>query len=244
MSTIFVRPLPFTVSANSGWISSNPVSNLNIDHPGLVARSSGTTASFTVNLGGAKTIDTVALIGSTLPAGATVSVTAGGYSSGAVAAFTGFKDDVVSTKTIIQFSPVTTSTVTVSITSPVSFQAQRLVVGKRVEILGIDQNCEQLFEDQSIIEKGAGFTTVEEYPVLLGWKIKASFITDTQWREEFNPLLMRVGQSKPLLFVPKAHTPSHFQHEAVFGRFTSIAKGDHPNSDNWVFSATITGLAA
>ncbi|WP_374321897.1 hypothetical protein [Brevundimonas sp.] len=243
MTAIIVRPLKFTVTASSGWVAANPVTNTNIDHPGLVAKSTGTTATFTVNLGSSQTIDTVALVGSTLPAGATVSVSAGSYSSGNVAAYTGTKDDATTTKTILQFTAVTTNAITVSITAPAAFQFQRLVIGKRVETDGIDQNCEQSFDDQSVIESGPGYTTVEEFAVLTAWRVKMSWIDDTKWRNEFFPLFNRVGASRPVLFIPIADQPARFQHEAVFGRMTGIAKGEHTNSNNWVVSFTITGLA-
>lgn len=242
MSAIFCLPLKFTVGANNGWLGIAPVSNLNIDEKGLVARSTGNTASFTVNLGSSQTIDTVALIGSNLPASATVTITAGSY-NGTVAAYSGDKDSDTTTKTIVQFSPVTTSTVTISITSNAVIQIQRLVIGKRVETEGIDQGCSQSFEDQSVIEKSNGHTTIEQYDVLTSWKAKMSWLTDSQWRSQFFTLFRRAGQSRAVLFVPTADDPSTFQHEAVFGRFESVAKGDYNNHNNWVAEFTITALA-
>ncbi|MFZ4165316.1 hypothetical protein [Brevundimonas sp. NPDC058933] len=245
MTAILVRPLPFTVGANSGWNGNNPVSNLNIDHPAMVARSTGTTASFTVNLGSSQTIDTVALVGSNLPSNATVTVTAGSYASGATPAFVGVKDSAISTKTILLFSPVTTSSVTVQITTPSgTIEAQRLVVGKRVETLGINQNCEQTFDDLSVVETGRGFSTVEEYAVLPSWKAKMDFVPDDKWRNELQPLFLRVGNKRGVLFVPVSDVPSRIQHEAVFGRLSAPAKGEVLSRNNWMVSFSITGLAA
>ena len=244
MSAILCLPLAFTVSANTGWSALTPVTNLNIDEPGMVARSTGNTASFTVNLGSSQSIDTVALVGSNLPSSATVTVTAGGYNSGSTAAYTGVKDAETTTKTILQFSPVTTSTVTVQITSNAPIQIQRLVIGKRINTEGIDQGCTQSFEDQSVIEQGAGHTTVERFDVLTSWKAKMSWISDAQWRSQFFPFFRKAGQSRAVLFVPTADDPTTFQHEAVFGRFTSVAKGDYNNYDNWVVEFTLTSLAS
>lgn len=242
MSAIFCFPMKFTVGANSGWLAIAPVSNLNIDEPGLVARSTGNTASFTVNLGAAHTIDTVALIGSNLPANASVTITAGSY-NGTVSAYTGFKDEDTTTKTIVQFAPVTASTVTVQITSSSIIQIERLVVGKRVETEGIDQGCSQSFEDMSVIDTANGHTTVEQHRVLTSWKAKMSWLSDSQWRQEFFSLFKKAGLSRAVLFVPTADDPSVFQNEAVFGRFSSVAKGDYNNYDNWVAEFTITALA-
>lgn len=243
MTAMIVRPLGFTVSSNTGWVAANPVTNLNLDHSGLVARSTGTTASFTVSLGSATSIDTVALIGSNLPSTATVTVTATGYASGATAAYTGVKDAETTTKTIFQFSPITTTTVTVSITVPSgTIEAQRLVIGKRVEIDGLDGTPEQTFDDQSVIDTGPGYTSVEEFNVLMSWKAKASWITDASWRSDWFPLLSRVGLKKPVLFVPVSEDPTRFQHEAVFGRFNSIAKGEYA-ANRWIVSFGITALA-
>ena len=243
MSSIFVRPLPFSVSSSSGWTAANPVAFANIDHPGMVAKSSGNSASFTVSLGSSQSIDAVALIGSNLPSTAIVTVVAGSYSSGSTVAFVGTKDDTFSTKTIFQFTPVSTASVTVTITASAPFEFQRLVIGKRIEIDGIDQNCDQFFEDQSVIESGPGFTTVEEYNTLMGWKAKASWVSDQKWRDEFAPFLTRVGMKKAVLFIPKSDAPLRFQHEACFGRFTAMSKGEHPNSDNWILNFQITSLA-
>lgn len=243
MTAILVRPLPFTVGSNSGWAGNTPVSNLNIDHPAMVARSTGSTASFTVNLGSSQTIDTVALIGSNLPSSATVTVTAGGYNSGATPAYVGFKDASISTKTIFQFSPVTASSVTVTISGGGVIEAQRLVVGKRIETLGISQNCEQSFEDLSVIESGRGFNTVDEQAVLPSWKAKMDFVPDQKWREEFMPFFAQVGSKKGVLFVPVADVPTRFQHEAVFGRLGTVGKGEVLSRNNWMVSFSITGLA-
>jgi hypothetical protein len=231
------------VTSSSGWAVNNPVSFTNIDSPGLVAKSNSTTASFTVTLAEYTDIDTVAVIGSDLPSTANIIITAAGYTSNAVAAYTGVKDGSVSTKTIHQFDPVGTSTVTVSITSSTPFSFQRLVIGKRVQNDGIDQSCEQSFEDQSVFDNGPGYTTVDEYNILPSWKAKMSWIAETKWREEYFPLLNRVGTKKALLFVPQSQLPDTFQHEACFGRFAVVAKGEHNNSDNWVLNFTITGLA-
>lgn len=242
MTAILVRPLPFNVGTNTGWMASNPVSFMNIDAPGLVARSTGGSASFTINLGGSKTIDTVALIGSTLPSNATVKITATGYDSGPVSAYVGVKDEVFSTKTIIQFAPITVATVTVTISAPEAFQCQRLVVGRRIETDGIDVGCERGFEDRSVVENGPGFTTIDQYDVLTKWKVKMSWISQEKWHNELFPLFARVGSSRPILFIP-VNEPTRFQHEAVFGLMTEIAKGEHNNHNNWVVSFTITDLA-
>lgn len=243
MSAIFCFPMRFTVSTSTGWLAIAPVTNLNIDEPALVARSTGNTASFTVALGASKTIDTVALVGSNLPSSATVTITAGGYNSGPVAAYSGFKDEDTTTKTIVQFAPVTASTVTVQITSNSPIQIERLVVGKRVETEGIDQGCSQTFEDMSVIDTKNGHTTVEQFKVLTSWKAKMSWLSDSQWRQEFFSLFKKAGLSRALLFVPTADDPSVFQNEAVFGRFMSMSKGDYNNHNNWVAEFTITALA-
>lgn len=243
MTAIVCRPLPFTVGANSGWLSTNPVSNLNIDPHGMVARSSGNSASFTVNLGSTQVIDTVALIGSNLPASATVAISGPGFNFGSVPAFYGTKDASTTTKTIVQFGSQATASVTITITSNAPIEVQRLVIGKRVETIGIDLNTEQTFEDTSVVSSGPGYTTVEEYNVLTGWKVKMSLISNTKWREEFFPFFSRVGLKKAVLFVPVADDPSRFQHEAVFGRIVTQAKGEVSSSDNWIASFSITSLA-
>lgn len=183
-----------------------------------------------------------ALIGANLPSNATVTITAGSF-NGTVAAYSGFKDEDTTTKTIVQFSPVTTSTVTVQITSSSIIQIERLVVGKRVETEGIDQGCSQSFEDMSVIDTNNGHTTVEQHRVLTSWKAKMSWLSDSQWRQEFFSLFKKAGLSRAVLFVPTADDPSVFQNEAVFGRFSSVAKGDYNNHNNWVAEFTITALS-
>lgn len=244
MKSMFVRPLPFTVTTSSGWATATPATNLNVDHPGIVAKATSTTASLTVSLGSSTSIDTVALIGSNLLSTSTVSVTAGTYSSGSTAAWTGTKDTDVSAKSIFQFSAVSTASVTISITGPAAFEVQRLVIGKRLEVDGIEQNAEQTFEDQSLVESGPGWTTVEDFGVLPVWKAKMPWVSDVQYRNEFFPFLSKVGLKTPVLFIPVSDDPTRFQHEAVFGRFTSTAKATHTNYDLWTVEFTLRGLAA
>lgn len=127
--------------------------------------------------------------------------------------------------------------------APSAFQIQRLVIGKRLEAEGIDQGCDNSFEDQSVIEKGAGHTSIERFNTLSSWKASISWIEDVRWRQEFKPFFRNAGQSRGVLFVPQADDPTTFQEESVFGRFESVAKGKYNNHNNWTVEFVITELA-
>ncbi|GAA0766928.1 hypothetical protein [Brevundimonas olei] len=243
MTAYFLAPLPITVTASTGWASHSPASNTAVDHPGLTAKSTGVTASMTVSFGSAKTIDTIALL-SNIPANATVTVTATGLNQ-TVTGFTGTKPDLYSTKTIIKFAAITVSSVTISITVPTgkTSEVQRVVIGKRVEHIGVDQSAQRNPEDFSRIDTGIGYQTVDRYRVVPSWKAKMSFIPDTKYRTEFEPMKMAVGTHTALLFVPRDE-PQRIQTEAVFGRFASMPKAETNNLENWVFDFGIVGLTS
>jgi hypothetical protein len=258
MSALFLKPIPFVISAGSSpnQAATAPASNTALDLPGLVWRSANlTTVNVIIDLGPTASYDYVAIIGSNLRATDTVLIQSangttgvGGYSSGSVPAYTGNKPDGFTTKTIKALGSTQTGRYmrldfTVTGHPDGYVQVQRIVVGKAVVLDGIDADCEQTFEDQSVAYSGPNYTAFDEYPVLPGWKIKSSWIGDAAWRTTVRPFLISVGQNKPFLFVPRADQPTYWQEEAIFGRITSQAKGSHPNHDLWALDMAVTAIA-
>lgn len=258
MSTAFVRPLPFTVAtASSPTPLAGSVNNLNLDVAGLVWRGALPTPYLIIDLGaGTLAYDTVAIIGTNLRATDTVQVRTGtttpgtgGYAGTAVAAYTGPKADTATSKTIIKLgSTVTDRYIRIDFTAtshPDGFiQVQRLCVGKAITTLGISPDAEQGFEDRSVVTSGPGYSSVDQYDILVSWKISTGWISETSWRNDWNPFLQWAGISRAFLLILDDSAPANWQSDSVFGRITSKAGGKYEAYNQWRVEVTITALAA
>lgn len=255
MSTTFTLPSSFSV-VGSNQDTNNVASNLNLDQPGYVWRSGNlTTVYVIIDLGSNASYDTVALVGSNLRAGdqlsvqtGTTSTGTGSYSGPVTYAYTGTKSTAVRTKTIISLGSVRTERylrldITATAHPDGYVEAQRLVVGQAIATGGMDSDAEQSFEDRSVVNSFPGGETIDRYDTVATWKFKCQWIPDATWRGSFFPMLMSAGSSGGVLFIPDDTQPTHWQHEAIFGRFTSIAKASHTTYDDWAVEGTITALS-
>ena len=257
MSTAFVRPLAFVVASTSPAPLAGSVANLNVDPAGKVWRGSLPSSYLIIDLGsGTLAYDTVALIGTNLRASDTVQVRTGsttsgtgGYAGSAVASYTGNKADSATSKTIIKLGSTTNDRyVRIDFTAtshPDGFvQVQRLCVGKAITTLGISPDAEQGFEDRSVVTNGPGYSSVDQYDIIVSWKISTGWISESSWRADWNPLLQWAGMSRAFLFILDDSVPANWQSDSVFGRITSKAAGKYEAYNQWRVEATITALAA
>ncbi len=247
MAAVLVAPLPFTALAANEQATA-PLSNTRSDEPGFVWRSANLTTVYAkVQLTSAVTDwDTFALVGSNLRATDTIRVRAGATSA-AVDGTSGLTVDqtfnawtgVAPTGGALSFkllgAIVTSPFVRIDITStsnPATYvQAQRIVIGKRVETDGVNVGAEQTFEDSSPIETGPGYTSVDVYNVRIGWKVTLEGITDAKYYTNWFPFLRTVGLTQAFVFIPDTDSP-YVQNQAVFARVTgSAAKGSSPVAD-------------
>ncbi|RZF61214.1 hypothetical protein EWE75_18660 [Sphingomonas populi] len=255
MAAIFVPPLPFTVAASSPAPLVGSVANLNIDIPGMVWRGSNA-SSIIVDLGAsAVAYDTVAVIGTNLAANDTVRIrtgtgndgTSGGYAGTALPAWSGSKSPASSADCIYRLGSTRTERyLRIDFTSSNAsgyVQAVRLVIGKAITTMGVDFDAEQGFVDRAVISTGAGYTSIDEYDVLISWKFSTGWISEASWRNDWFPMLQSVGQRRGILFIPDDGTPANWQSDAIFGRFTQSVSGKSEFYNAWRVESTITSIA-
>lgn len=246
MTTLLVAPNNFTaVSGNQQTTA--PISNLRLDEPGMVWRSTSSMGGTIKVQTDGKPWDTIALVDFNSLPGDIIRIRASTTST-AVDGTSGLLVDQTFTagvpydgmnKTIL-FRTLTTATTanfirididTDSATHPAGYhQASRLVIGKRVITDGVAIGADQTFEDGSNVEEGPGYTTVDEYGVRIGWKVTLEGIKDANYNQNFFPFLRAVGKKKAFLFIPDDTSP-YLQTQAIFGRITTSAKGASPVAD-------------
>ncbi|MFX4084043.1 hypothetical protein N6H05_23890 [Sphingobium sp. WTD-1] len=243
MPTIMCAPRNFAVSSSNS-ASNAPASNLNLDHPSMVWRSSNlTSVQITVQLG-AGSWDTIALVKNNLRATDTVRIRAANsasnttasptYDSGNLSAFSGSSNSAGSL-TLLTLSGARTETfIRIDITStgnPAGYvEAARVVIGKRLEEDGIDLNAEHSFEDTSQSTQYRGFEAIDPFDVKPSWKVTIGYVKEANYWTNWYPLLRDVGMKKAVLFLPDRDS-AYLQSENLFGRITSMAKGSPVSSD-------------
>lgn len=225
MAAYFAAPIAFPVSALSGtYLATNPLNNILSDRAGLVWRSTATTDTFSVALGGAA-VDTIALWQTNMAANDSVKVifcaTAAGGSPTFTQTYAGEQN-----KTIIL--PQTYSTPFVRFeftrTSGIPYvEISKLVLAKRLNTDGISQLAEQTFEDFSPSNSGPSWETYERYGRVQSWKAMVEGINQDEFMTNWYPFLMNVGQSLPFIFVPD-YPSAYLSQNTLLARFTSPVK--------------------
>jgi hypothetical protein len=243
MAVVICAPRAFTVQSSNNSTTA-PATNLNLDHPSMVWRSSNlTSVQITVQLP-AGSWDTVCLSGTNLRATDTIRIRAAAtaaattssptYDSTALPAFSGAANSGGNTSLILTPAVRTETFIRIDITStgnPATYvEARRLVIGKRIEEDGIDLNAEHSFEDNSQRTEYRNFETVDPYDTKTSWKFSIGYIKEASYWSNWFPLLRDAGTKKGVLSIPDSQS-AYLQSEAVFGRITSSAKGSAVSSD-------------
>lgn len=213
MTAIFCKPQSVTYEAASTLTVAEP-KNLSNDEPGMVWRSSGLSGVYVIFKTENKPIDTIALIGNNLRATDTVRIRMGATVAelNGVAvydhtfdAWSGIAplDDAISL--FLLDAPVTHQYIRLDFTSPGNpdgyVECCRLLLGTRIENVGIDIGREEEMEDTSAITDEYGSLTIDNYRVRQKMKINLSGVKDADYYESWQPFLKSVGTSKFFLFV-------------------------------------------
>lgn len=252
----FVEPLTLTLHTAAAEEANAPTANLLNDEPGMMWRSTTLSTAFVVQTAGS--VDCVALLYSNLRATDTVRVRAANsaaactsaplYDSTATVAFSGTKANPFRTKTIFELPSVVAYTHwrfdIVGTSHPAGYiEASRVIVGKRYDTTkDMNYSCEQTVTDTGVLYSGPGFSDADEYLKLPGWKASFSYIPMTTWRDTLYPFFMRVGSSKPVMFVPEPAAPTTWQQEVVYGRLQGGPSGQCLYYDGWYSEIAITAL--
>ncbi|NML04265.1 hypothetical protein [Sphingomonas sp. G-3-2-10] len=242
MTALFVQPKPFTVVGSSASVA--PASNLNQDRPGLVWRTNGLSGIYsTVQLDGSAW-DTVALVNSNLRATDTIQIRAGASAAAVagtsglalnqtISAYSGTTPASGNAISIYQLpTPITSPFVRIDITStgnPAGYvQAQRLVIGSRIEAAGLDLDTDWGLEDDA--SEDGGFVDADLYGTRVSIKPRVWGLSEADYWTKWFPMLRAIGKRKAILCIPDTD-PAYLQNQAIFGRVTSSAKATYGSSD-------------
>lgn len=226
MSAVFLAPPVVEPSIVSDTAqASAPASRVLLDEPGLVARGTGT-LSVTFDMG-STAYDTVAAIRNNLPAAATIRVRAASsadMTSGVVLDTTvqAWSGEAPTTKAI-SYIPLpaiyTERYVRVDLIAVGAslVEVSRIIIGKRIEVDGIDRGATQTAVSGSQVDDGPGWTTVGEARARKKWTANVGNIARLPYYREWAPFLDRMGKHTGFLFIPQTASIG-LQQEAVLVR--------------------------
>lgn len=214
MSAVFLPSLDLSIVDSNAAVNA-PASRVLLDEPGLVARSASTSLSLTFALTG--TYDTVGVVRSNLAASGTIRVRAGSVAN--------VSSDIVYDRTFpawsgaaplekaISYLPLGTALtapyVSIEMTSgATAVEASRVLIGKRIEVDGIDQGPEFGFRSGSAVEDGLGWTDVTEARSRISWKANVGNIKSADYWANWAPFTNRVGKHAGFLFIPDTTSTS------------------------------------
>jgi len=213
MSAVFLPALPATIVANNADANA-PASRVLLDEPGLVARAPGT-LSLTFDMGGAA-FNSVAAIGNNLTSDQTIRVRVGSaldMSGGVVLdvtvpAWSGIPPVGKAISYIPLPSTYTARYVRVDLQSggTGTVEVSRVIVGKRIEVDGIDNNAQKTPTSGSTVDDGPGWTTVGEARTRLKWQANVGNIARDSFYREWSPFLFNMGKHNAFLFIPQTES--------------------------------------
>ncbi len=226
MSAVFLPPLAGDYEVHSSNAAATaPASRVLLDEPGLVARSGGNSLSLTFSLT-ERTFDSIAATGTNLRASDTVRVRVGSVADMSsdvlldysVNAWNGVAP-VGSAITYIPLDrPYTAQFVRLDFTTSNTFvEVSRVLIGKRIEVDGIDNDPSITHVGGATVEDGPGWTTVGEARTRVQWTANVGNVPSTAYYQEWSPFLSRAGKHAGFLFVPQTDSTA-LQHEAKLVR--------------------------
>lgn len=247
MAAVFLPPLPVEPTIqSSNAVATAPASRVLLDEPGLVARAAGT-LSFTFNMQ-AQSFDTVAAIGHSLRAAQSVRVRVGSdatMATGVVfdqtfAAWSGASplDRAISYIPLPQVFNERFVTVDLIGSDGIDISVSRVIVGKRIEVDGIDQNAQWNFTSGSTVDDGPGWTTVGDQRSRMTWTVNAGNVPRANYVAEWASFLHRVGKHAGFLFIPYDGSDS-LQQQAVLVRHKEDANVVDVTSDRYRVEMTL-----
>lgn len=243
MATILVHPLNLTFTGSQSAANA-PASNLNVDYPNMVWKSTSTTGAFLAfQLDAALEWDFIGLVGSGLFAADTIRIRAASTLANVTTA-PGYDVTFNVTGTangdfnLAYHTPAAVRTLRyfrLDFTlagNPYPFvQAQRLVVGKRVEADGIDIGADFNFEDTSRVSDYRGIQLVDPFDAKQSWKFSVSNVKVPDYNVKWRSFL-KTARGKAVLFIPDTESNGHNQ-ESVFGRIQGQTNAGLVASDQY-----------
>lgn len=243
IGTYLVRPYNFTVTGSQSAASA-PASNLNVDYPNMVWRSTGTTGAYVaIALDASLSWDFVGLVGVNLFGADTIRIRAAGSAANVTASpaydetfkVTGTENEDFNLAYHLPATAMTHRYIRLDFTlsdNPNAFvQVQRLVIGKRLEGEGIDVGADFNFEDTSRITEYRGIQISDPFDAKQSWKFSISNVKATDYNSKWKPFL-KASSGKAVLFIPDTFTGAHSQ-EAVFGRIQGQTNGSLESGDTY-----------
>ncbi|SEJ87618.1 hypothetical protein SAMN05518849_11689 [Sphingobium sp. AP50] len=199
-------------------VAANPATNMAVDTPSRVYRSSTVTPFFVVQSSCVTPIDVVAIVGTNLRNRDTVRIRVGS-SAAAVSgegtatadytmpAYSGMKADEKLPMTVLRLPvPVYDKFVRVDVTATGHtdeyVQISRLVIGSAVDNEGIGGGSEIAINDVSVPYTVAGMAYFDQFPLGQSFKASIPYISDRERLQKWQPMLIKAGITKAVLFVP------------------------------------------
>ena len=243
MACYLVRPINFTVISSQS-AATNPADNLNNDYPNMVWRSTSTTSVLLeVRIEAGDEWDFVGLVGANLYGADSIRLAYSGSLSTV-------RNDPSYVRTMNVSGAVNSDTnlvfhaadavrsggyfrleFTLSGNPNAFVQAQRLVIGKRVQADGIDVGSDFNFEDTSRVSEYRGIQIVDAFDAKQSWKFSISNVKTADYNVKWRAML-KAASGKPVLFIPDTENGGHNQ-ESVFGRIQGQTNAGLSASDQY-----------
>lgn len=228
MSLILVQPHNFTVLSSQSAATA-PASNLNVDYPNMVWKSTSTTDAFIeIRLDPSASWDFIGLVGANLVATDTVRIRSAGNQANLTASpsydmmfnVLGTLNSDFNLAYHLPSSAKSHRFIRLDFSAANnpngSLQAKRLVIGRRLDGDGVDVGADFNIEDTSRISDYRGIQISDPFDAKDSWKFSVGYVKkddyNTKWRS-----FIKSALGKAVLFIPDTLNNSHNQ-EAVFGR--------------------------
>ena len=253
MTAVFVKSQVVEYAASSTLTVAEP-KNMANDEPGMVWRSSGLSGVYVVFKTENKPIDTIALINSNLRATDTIRIRMGTSVADVngvpafdhtYSAWQGIAPMGKAISFVLLDEPVTQQYIRIDFTSPGNpdgyIECCRLVVGTRVENVGIDIGHEEVFEDTSGIDDQFGAVTIDSYAIRQQHKITISNVKEADYYQNWQPFLHSVGMSKWFLYVEEVGG-AYEQNKTFYVHNTAQPKRVNNGYDNQTIELQVTTI--
>lgn len=225
MAAYLAAPLPLAVNQLAGsYLPNAPLDNLLNERTGMVWRSTATTDYFVITLNGAA-LDTIALWATNMTSLDSVRVRFSANTAGTSPSydqiFTGVKNNIILLPSLMSGTYLRLD-FTRSASIPY-IEVGKLVLAKKLVADGVNAGAEQTYEDQSVINRGPNWQTVEPCSVVKSWKVSVEGLSEDDFMLNWDPWLNTVGEKTAFVFIPYYPTP-YLSQLATMGRMTSAPK--------------------
>jgi hypothetical protein len=211
-----------TVVGGSGWDTDYPVTEVQSRYLFKRAKSTGNSATITIDLGAASEVGVVALLSHTLSAAATVRVQGGAFDSGVVTIYPGTDYAVV-------IAPETAQNWTITIADSAPFEIGRVFIGQKFQ----PSTCvswgysDGLETTSNVVEALGGNEYFDIRSVKRYWRGSWEWLTQAE-ADEFKALMRRSDISGEVFFMLDADATSGQGETWWLGRFRQLSAIAHP----------------